>query len=44
MKLTESRIAAINMISSRRITMDVKDKYDETGNAIGTLVIIKFEQ
>ena len=44
MKLTESRIAAINMISSRKITMEVKDKYDDTGNPIGTLVVIKFEQ
>ena len=44
MKLTESRIAAINMISSRKITMEVKDKYDDTGNPIGTLVVIKLEQ
>lgn len=44
MKLTESRIAAINMISPKKITMEVKDKYDDTGVAIGTLVIINFEQ
>jgi LytS/YehU family sensor histidine kinase len=44
MKLTESRINAINMISSKTISMEVKDKYDAKGNAMGTLVIIKFEQ
>jgi ribosomal protein S13 len=44
MKLTESRIAAINMISVRKIYMRIEDKYDEQGNAIGTLVIINFEQ
>lgn len=44
MKLTESRIAAINMISDKKISMEVTDKYNAEGNAIGTLVIIKFEQ
>ena len=44
MKLTESRIAAINMISEKKISMEVKDKYDELGNAVGTLVVIYFSQ
>ena len=44
MKLTESRIAAINMISTKKISMAVENKYDASGRATGTLVIIKFEQ
>jgi len=44
MKLTESRISAINMISHKKIQMEVKDKYNDIGMAIGTLVLIYFEQ
>jgi len=44
MKLTEARINAINMISQKKISMEVKDKYDHMGSAIGTLVLIYFEQ
>jgi len=44
MKLTESRINAINVISPKKIRMEVQDKYDNDGKAIGTLVIIYFEQ
>ena len=43
-KLTMSRINAINMISEKKISMEVRDKYDETGIGIGTLVLIYFEQ
>jgi LytS/YehU family sensor histidine kinase len=44
MKLTESRIAAINMISEKKIRMEVRDKYDEKGQAVGTLVVLYFMQ
>lgn len=44
MKLTESRINAINMISIKKIKMEVTDKYDDEKKPIGTLVAIYFEQ
>ena len=44
MRLTESRINAINMISPKKIRMEVKDKLDDLGNPIGTMVVIYFEQ
>ena len=44
MTLTESRINAINVISQKKIAMEVKDKYDEQGVGIGTQVKISFEQ
>jgi hypothetical protein len=43
MSLTMSRIQAINMISDKKITIDIKDKYDNN-EADGTLVTLNFEQ
>jgi LytS/YehU family sensor histidine kinase len=44
MKLTESRIAAINMISEKKISMEIIDQYDTMGMAVGTIVILIFMQ
>jgi LytS/YehU family sensor histidine kinase len=44
MKLTESRINAINMLSDKKILINSKDKYDNAGKASGTLVTVVFEQ
>jgi LytS/YehU family sensor histidine kinase len=43
MSLTQSRIQAINMISDKKITIEIKDKYDNN-EAAGTLFILTFEQ
>lgn len=43
MSLTTSRIQAINMISDKKITIEIKDKYDNN-IASGTLVTLNFEQ
>jgi LytS/YehU family sensor histidine kinase len=44
MKLTESRIQAMNMISSKKIKMEVNDKYNDLDEGVGTVVIMYFEQ
>ena len=44
MALTMARIQAINMISDKKITMETQDKYDSNNHALGTLVILSFEQ
>ncbi len=44
MKLTQSRIDAINMLSKKSISMEVTNKYNPAGMATGTLVLIRFEQ
>ncbi|MCW3128072.1 MAG: putative signal transduction histidine kinase [Bacteroidetes bacterium] len=44
MSLTMSRIQAINMISDKKITLEIKDKYDNNNEASGTLFTLSFEQ
>ena len=44
MKLTMARIQAINMMSEKKITIEIVDKYDDNNEASGTLFILSFEQ
>ena len=44
MKLTMARIHAINMMSEKKITIEIVDKYDDNNEASGTLFILSFEQ
>lgn len=44
MDLTESRIAAINALTGAIMDMEVQNKYDNSGNASGTRVVLYFKQ